>query len=476
MAKYQRNLALSLVRIRSKQRPPATAAGMDTVAEGRAEEPDETRGAAAAAASSNSSLSSSPPPLLRGEIAGLRGTTQEGRRLEDWHPESLVALWCTSLMVDHGGSRGPGWERGRERSLSVLHWISRDAGPESGGVMAGTVVPFLAHGGGGGGDSPRAPSAEGDLRKLKACFASYLEYRLEDEQAAAAEGQEQVPSGHGYGHGGFTSSFHPSVRRLPHASTRHFVKSGGTAGRATTPASARHVADTAAAAGVPRRLLSLSGAELSALSALLDVVLGHDGNSSNPSVTPLSAARSTGAAAGDTAAALFAKPRPPAAAAGGPSPPLPGFGSGRKVMPTAVIAATSDMDDYASVFLLAQGLRARLVERGAGGGGGTGGSTKAGEAGIAPSAALAMLLAPNGTQKEVLEILCPKSGGGVAAPGAGLAWGDASAMLLPLWVRDASELQRVAESVASATFLQDRDLMAVRGSCLDRPGCVAGHL
>lgn len=134
--------------------------------------------------------------------------------------------------------------------------------------------------------------------------------------------------------------------------------------------------------------------------------------------------------------------------------------------PTSVIATTNHMDDYASVFLLAQGLRARLVKKGAGGEGSSGG-VKDGEAGIASSAALAMLLAPGDTQKEVLEILCPKSGGVAAAAAAGagstgLAWGDASAMLLPLWVRDASELQRVAESVASTTFLQDRDLMAVR--------------
>ena len=465
MAKYQRNLALSLVRTRSMKRPPTTPAAMDTVTEGKVEESD----AAAAAATASSSSLSCPPPLLRDEIAGLRGTTQEGRRLEDWHPESLVALWCTSLMVDLEGSTGaPGWERGRERALSVLRWISKDAEPESGGVMAGTVVPFLAH---GGGDASR--TAEGDLGKLKACFASYLEYRLEDERAAAGEGQEQVPTGSGHGsftsgHGSFSSS-PPSVRRLPPASTRHFVK-GSPAGRGgSTPASARHVADTAAAAGVPRRLLNLSGAELSSLSALLDVVLGHDGNTASASTAP--AARSAGAAAaGDTAAALFSNPRPSAAAAaaapGGSSPPLPGFRGGDKMMaPTSVIATTNHMDDYASVFLLAQGLRTRLVKKGAGGEG-SGGGTKDDEAGIASSAALAMLLAPGDTQKEVLEILCPKSGGGVAAAtgagaGAGLAWGDASAMLLPLWVRDASELQRVAESVASTTFLQDRDLMAV---------------
>lgn len=459
MAKYQRNLALSLVRTRSMKRLPTTAAAMGTVAEGKAGESNGTAAATAATASSSSMSSPPPPPpLLRDEIAGLRGTTQEGRRLEDWHPESLVTLWCTSLMVDGlEGPKGPRWERGRERAVSVLRWISKDAEPESSGVMAGTVVPFLAH----GGDASRAAEGEGDLGKLSACFASYLEYRLEDERAAE-EGQEPVPTGSG--HGRFSSS-PPSARRSPHASTRQFINSGPGRGSdtttTTTPASARHVADTAAAAGVPRRLLNLSGAELSALSALLDVVLGHDRNTATPSAAP--SARSAGAAAGDTAAALFSNPRPPSTSVcSGSSAPLPGFRSGEKMTtPTSVIATTNHMDDYASVFLLAQGLRARLVKKGAGGEGSARGSNKDDEGvGIASSAALAMLLAPSDTQKEVLEILCPKSdGGGVA----GLAWGDASAMLLPLWVRDASELQRVTEAVASSTFLQDRDLMAVRG-------------
>lgn len=433
MAKYQRNLALSLVRTRGIKRPPATAeAAMETVAE----VPKEAPAAVDAAVHS-------PLPLLRDEIAGLRGTTQEGRRLEDWHPESLVALWCTSLMVDGGAKRGPRWEKGRERTLAVLHWVSKDAGPESGGVMAGTVVPLLAHGSGAL-DAPRA--MEGDLGRLKACFASYLDYRLEDEKVPEAE---EGGGPNGTGHGSFSSA--PSGRRPPHASARHFGKSAS-ASPDPTPASARHVADTAAAAGVPRRLLNLSGAELSALSALLDVALGHDGGGSVTAPAVSSARPTGGAGAGDTAAALFSK-------ASSSSPPstsaLPGVRGGDK-MPTAVIATTNHMDDYASVFLLARGLRERLVPGGVGRGQGV-----ATAAGIASSAALAMLLAPNDTQKEVLEMLCPKSGGGAVAPGPGLTWGDASAMLLPLWVRDASELQRVTEAVASATFLQDRDLMAV---------------
>lgn len=434
MAKYQRNLALSLVRTRAMKRFPTTAAAMETLAEGTAE------GASAAANASTHSLTPPLPlPLLRDEIAGLRGTTQEGKRLEDWHPESLVALWCTSLMVGREGREGPGWEMGRERTLSVLRWVSEDAEPESGGVVAGTVVPFLAHG-----SDDASKAVGGDLGKLKACFASYLRHRLEDEEAPG-RGQEGVSST-----GSYTSA--PSVRRLPHASTRHLAKSPTS--REDTPASARHIADTAAAAGVPRRLLNLSGAELSALSALLDVALGHDVNTPTASSAP--SVRSTGAAAGDTAAALFSKAPPPP-----PSPSssssLPKFRSGEN-MPTAVIATTNHMDDYANVFFLARGLRTRLGKNGAGS---KCSGNKDVELGIASSAALAMLLAPDGTQREVLETLCPKSGGGVVAPGTGLTWGDASAMLLPLWVRDALELQRVTEAVASTTFLQDRDLMAV---------------
>lgn len=436
MAKYQRNLALSLVRTRAiKRLPTAATTGMGTVTEGT------VKGANAAVNASTHPLTS-PLPLLRDEIAGLKGATQEGRRLEDWHPESLVSLWCTSLMLRREGREGPGWERGRERTLSVLRWVSEDAGPESGGVMAGTVVPFLAY----GSDAlDTSKAVGGDLGRLKACFASYLKYRLEDEEAPAGA-QESVPTGNS--HGRYSSA--PSVRRMPLASTRHFVKKPTS--REHTPASARHIADTAAAAGVPRRLLNLSGAELAALSALLDVALGHD-NTPTPSVAP--SVQSTGAAARDTAAALFSRIPPPPPSS---SSLAPKFRSGES-MPTAVIPTTNHLGDCANVFLLALGLRTRLGKSGAGSHEGSG--NKKVELGIAPSAALAMLLAPDSSQKEVLETLCPKSGDGVLAPGTGLTWGDASAMLLPLWVRNASELQRVTESVASATFLQDRDLMAV---------------
>ncbi|CAM9704470.1 unnamed protein product, partial [Ectocarpus fasciculatus] len=451
MAKYQRNLALSLVRTRGVKRPlPAGATeAMDTVAEG------EPNPAMAATSSSAPSRPPFPLPLLRDEIAGLRGgATRDGRHLEDWHPESLAALWCTSLVMGGGGAKeGHRWEKGRERTLSVLRWVSKDAEGTESGVIAGTVVPLLAHGGGGGGGGGGGDDAsKGDdhLGRLKACLASYLSCRLEAENAATDERGSPVAGSNG---GGFASAA-PAVRR-----PRHLAKSPA-ASDGPIPASARDVADTAAVAGVPRRLLSLSGAELSALSALLDVALGQaDASGPSPAVARSSAARPT--ARDDTAAALFSKA--PSSPSPSSSTDIPGLSrTGDTMPPTAVIATTNHMDDYANVFLLARGLRLRLGV--SAGGGGDEHAGAAVEAGIASSAALAMLLAPTGTQKEVLEVLCPKAGGGgavaAAATGPGLAWSDASAMQLPLWVRDAAELQRVAESVASATFLQDRDLMA----------------
>ncbi|CAN0573894.1 unnamed protein product, partial [Ectocarpus sp. 12 AP-2014] len=75
MAKYQRNLALALVRTRGvKALPAAASAATDTVAEG---EPDP---AMARTSSSGPSRPPFPLPLLRDEIAGLRGgATRDGR-------------------------------------------------------------------------------------------------------------------------------------------------------------------------------------------------------------------------------------------------------------------------------------------------------------------------------------------------------------------------------------------------------------
>ncbi|CAN0377751.1 unnamed protein product, partial [Laminaria digitata] len=118
-----------------------------------------------------------------------------------------------------GGGSGGGWEKGRERILSILRWVSKDSEQESdGGVMAGTVVPFLAHCGSGGSTGAGAEGVqEGSLGKLKACFASYLSDRLQDEL-----GPEDEREGAGGGEGSQNSSFSaPSVRRLPNASTRH---------------------------------------------------------------------------------------------------------------------------------------------------------------------------------------------------------------------------------------------------------------
>lgn len=467
MAKYQRNLALSLVRTRNAQLPP-TQPTMGTVPE--SETYSSKNAAAAAAAAAEAAVSALPPPpplpLLRDEIAGLRGgTTREGRRLEDWHPESLVALWCTSLMVGRdagkgsplsiggssdGGGDGGGWERGRERILSILRWVSKDSEQEAdGGVMAGTVVPFLAHGGSGGSTGVGAGGAsEGSLGKLKECFASYLSDRLQDEQGPDDEGD-----GGGEGSQSFNTNG-PSVRRLPHASTRHFLK-GNAPARDATPASARDVADTAAAAGVPLRLLNLSGAELSALSALLDEALGQDiGPVASRPAKSSTGGGGGGASAGDTAAALFSSAKA-VPEDNPPSPSSPDVGGFRKNPAEPTVAPPVQSDECASIFLLARGLRARLGKAGAG--------AKGAETGMASSAALAMLLAPSSTQKDVLEMVCPRSGGVGVAAGTGLTWGDARAMLLPLWVRDVSELQRVAEVVAANTFLQDKDIMAVSG-------------
>lgn len=466
MAKYQRNLALSLVRTRNAQITPLKPT-MGTVPETETFSSEKAAATAATAAAAAASALPPPPPLplLRDEIAGLRGgTTREGRRLEDWHPESLVALWCTSLMLgrddgkgsprsvgsmNDGGSSGGGWERGRERILSILRWVSKDSEQEAeGGVMAGTVVPFLAHAGGRTGASAEG-AVEGSLGKLKACFTAYLSDRLQVEL-----GPEDEREGGGAGEGSLSSSSlnGPSVRRLPHASTRHFLK--GAPARDATPATARDVADTAAAAGVPLRLLNLSGAELSALSALLDEALGQEIGPSASSFSQPAKSSTGGAAAGDTAAALFSSSKP--SPLNPPSPSSPDLEGFRKALDEPTVAPAVQSNECASIFLLARGLRARL---GRGGGGGVKGS----EPGMASSAALAMLLAPSSTQKDVLEIVCPRNGGVGVAAGTAMNWGDARAMHLPLWVRDVSELQRVAEVVASNTFLQDKDIMAVRG-------------
>lgn len=443
MAKYQRNLALSLVRTRSARYTDASEKGQTTL--------DISRAAHAAGPSENVSA---PLPLLRGEIDGLRGgTTREGRRLEDWHPESLVAMWCTSLMAGRDGINsetrggGAGWAKGRMRTLSVLRWVAQDSEPTAGGVLAGTVVPFLEHGTLGGSS---VGTGERGLGRLRACFATYVSDRLEDEQFAEAKSAKESARG---------SSSHdaspaPSIRRLPHASTRHFIKG---AKRAATPATARDIADTAAAAGVPRRLLSLSGGELSALSALLDEALGQELDVSNPSV---SRSVASNASAGDTAAALFssANQLPPSPS----SPSQDSFKSTVQMpsVPAPLIAVAPEMPNSSSLFLLARGLRARLDATG-GAAGNRGGAGKKVDTGIAVSAAVGMLFSPSSAQKDVLEILCPKVGGGPATAGKGLTWGDAKAMMLPIWVRDVSELRRVTEALAANTFRQDRDLMAV---------------
>lgn len=430
MAKYQRNLALSLVRSRYSE-PLRSAAGST--------KPKATEEAISDPAGLPARPLTIPLPLSRSEIDGLRGgTTQEGRRLEDWHPESLAALWCTSLMVGERATRG-GWERGRERTLAVLRWVSKEADAEAGGVVAGTVVPFLAHeGGGAAGDN--ADDGDAVLRKLSACLAAYARHRVEEERNEKCEeagGSSSKPSASA-----------ASARFDPPAGTRH--PGNDSKGGATRP-STRQVVDIASAAGVPRRLLRLSGAELSALAALLDEALGQGVHLPTASLAQSSSASSV--PAGDTAAALFsfsgeataARPPPPKA-------PLSGFGD-------LMAAPVKQSDDCANVFLLARGLRARLVS-----GTGADAAGGSGETGVASSAALGMLLSPSKTQKEVLKVLCPTGAGMGLLGGAelGLTWGEARALLVPFWLRDVTQLQRVTEVVAANTFREDRDLMAVR--------------
>lgn len=442
MAKYQRNLALSLVRSRRSKPSQAVASGFEAMSEASNHTPSPEP------VPEPEPAAETPLPLLRDEISGLRGgITQEGRRLEDWHPESLVALWCTSLMAGREGEKEGtgGWAKGRERTLSVLRWVSKDVDSEAVGVMAGTVVPFLAHGSGEvsfGRDA--ADPGKDSLAKLKTCFSSYVDNRLADESTSEEE-SEKV---------GSAKCPPSSVRRLPHASTRHFIK--GSTQRGITPASPRHIADTAASAGVPRRLLNLSGPELSALSALLDEALGDAINFAGAPSKPSTRSTTT---AKDTAAALFSSARDPPPPPSPSSPSLGGFKS-EAGKPTATllipVAAAENSDDCANVFFLARGLRARLARNGASTASDDGGENSI-ETGIATSTALGMLLAPSSTQKEVLETICPKVGGGIG----GLTWQDARAMLLPLWVRDVAELQRITETVASNTFLKKKDIMEV---------------
>ncbi|CAN0408839.1 unnamed protein product, partial [Ectocarpus sp. 13 AM-2016] len=172
-------------------------------------------------ARTSSSGPSRPPfplPLLRDEIAGLRGgATRDGRHLEDWHPESLAALWCTSLVAGGGGAKeGRPWEKGRERTLAVLRWVSKDAEGSESGVVAGTVVPLLAHGGGGGGGGggDEASKSDDHLGRLKACLASYLSCRLEEENAVTEGRGSPVAGSNG---GGFTSAAAAAVRRPWHS-------------------------------------------------------------------------------------------------------------------------------------------------------------------------------------------------------------------------------------------------------------------
>lgn len=441
MAKYQRNLALSLVR--SHRPGPLGPINGTTVAPPTDDStPADTRAPPA------------PLPLSRDEIDSLRGdTAREGRRLEDWHPENLVAMWCTSLLAQGRGTgtaklpRGGGvaWTRGRERTLSVLRWVLAEAATEAaGGVTAGTVVPVLAHRQGGVESFAGAmESGEGCLHALSASLATY-----------ASRDRESTDDGE-----------RGSSARRSGSTALHVEVDAVTA------------ADVAAdpAAGVPRRLLSLSRLELGALAALLDEALGVTGA---PGLQSTTQKTSSSAGATDTAASLFAKPSSQEKPSLQPPPPPPTSVNSLG----GVSTVTSMGDDCANVFLLARGLRTRLIGNEMGGDGdstrGSGDLSLARQAvegtHVSSSAVLGMLLASGTTQTDVLEKLCPKDvggglGGALGGAGAaaqGLTWDEARDLMIPLWVRDVKELQRVTTALAANTYRQDRDLMAVSGCSL----------
>lgn len=439
MAKYQRNLALSLVRSRRLD-PSASINGTANTSS-----PEDTDCA-------ETHVPPPPLPLSRAEIDSLRGgTTREGRSLEDWHPENLVAMWCTSLLAPQGSKdentartvqseRGAAWTAGRERMLSVLHWVCAEATAEAGGgVTAGTVVPVLAHGRDGQVSIAGAANdaGGGDLGQLSATIAEHVRQGQEKKEEKETSGQESS---------GMPWDF--------------MTKTDNDANAAVT---------AVAAAGVPRRLLSLSHSELAALAALLDEALGLNATRGAGSAAGKSSSSSGGAA--DTAAALFSKPsseeKPAVVAA--PAPPVATTGYG---------TVTSMADDCANVFLLARGLCVRLAGdvNGSDGndsrGSGDLNSSKPSPADstIASSSVLGMLLASTTTQADVLEKLCPKdSGGGLGGAlgggdAAGITWNDARALMVPLWLRDVKELQRVTTALAANTYRQDRDLMGVSAS------------
>lgn len=437
MAKYQRNLALYLVRSRKSgpQQPAGTAASL------KAPLPD--------SAPAEASPPPPPLPLSRGELDGLRGgTTREGRQLEDWHPESLAAMWCTSLLVREDDisqreektatGRGNAWERGRERTLSVLRWVSTETASNcGGGVTAGTVVPTLVHKFASGAAETTLATGNESLQALSSSLTTYL--------------------GNCWAEDGARDS----------GSTR---RSGAI------------VVDSPvlSASSIPRRLLSLTHAELSALAALLDEALGRDSASSFDLLPSASHKPSSGAL--DTAASLFSRGTGEETRGSKTSVPAPG-GFGNLGQKTAAVAhptlfgntsVETAGDECANIFLLARGLRSRLVGGRYNASGGGGDMVAAsGEANrVASSAVLGMLLSSSATQAEVLEKVCPHAsglagGGGFAASGdvaqgLGLTWDVARALMLPLWIRDVKELQRVTSTLAANTYRQDKDLMAVR--------------
>lgn len=332
-------------------------------------------------------------------------------------------MWCTSLVTP-GEDKSAAWRRGRERTLSILRWVSAEAAAEPcGGVIAGTVVPILAHRKSGNVESVEYSEGGDDvLRALSTILAEYVRGSdiYEERRDGGRKGSGTVA---------------PSD---PNTAT------------AVAPRPLR----------LPRRLQILSPSELAAVAAILDEALGVDG-----ALPPASAQRPASAAgARDTAASLFARDSSQETPAPKPSPiPVPPIGGFANIGLST--GPQVEGDDCANVFLLARGLRARLV------GSGTGIGSLDASTSVASSAALAMLLSSTAIQTDVLEKLCPKdsagglggaaAGAGDVTQGLGLTWGEARALMIPLWVRDVKELQRVTTALAANTYRHDRNLMAV---------------
>ncbi|CAM9680211.1 unnamed protein product, partial [Choristocarpus tenellus] len=466
-------MALSLVRSRRQPLPVVQSGG----------------GASAAHGGGGSGVSGDPVPkmpaelpLSRMEMSRLRGgTSQEERGLEDWHPESLLVLWCSSLL-ESSNKRGPpgrgselelangvggeeAWERGRGMVLSVLRWVCLGEQGKEPGVTAGTIVPFLAR------EAAAAVVAEGVKEGMGrdggaergidvlTVLRSNLETHLIAMSAAAGESGTAKGGSNVHQDGGLSG-----LGVKPPLGTAKISSSLGGVSSCKGGGSINGM-------GVPSRLLGLSQQELLALKALLDEALAD----SNKASTSSSAANVNGSAVTSVGTTDSVDSMASSARVSSFTGKVPGAEVGRGRDRSALgMDSSVRWDSCVRIFLLARGLRERLIAKNkvkAEGGGvesvnGAGLSWSGVEADkVASSAALAMLLSSSDMQRSVLEEVCPLTRVGVGAEAGGrgsggLTWDEARALLLPVWVKDIGELRRVTEVAAANTFRQDKDLMS----------------